>query len=200
MVQDAQCQSQSQPMKPDDLFLEDRQAGEIWEEYLFKVLAQYWPDMLKPPKSTGMRDNGDMHVTVNLGSFVTTAVIGAKRRLQNRAEPFYFTDEHDYPYSTVIVDQENKLKSPFIDDAKYYALDEASKKTWIARFHSYWVASIDMSHVAVITPGTKRLWRLGQKRSWKDRCVRPQVNWECPTSAVRFGKFPEDVPTLLTWM
>lgn len=170
-------------------FLDDYNWGLDWETKVADLITRCNPYVDKPAKFSkvhggrviGFDDDGDMRASVHIGC--------KRRRLA-------FTGREDYPFPTVFVDEEYKLIPDHMDREDYYALPVQERLARIKWFHSYWIASSDMNHVALIVPATKRHWILEKVYSPKDR--RDAFNWACPVSKVIFGK-TSDIPSLLTW-
>lgn len=185
-------------MKSNKQFVSDIEAGNAWEFALHSELAQYLHGITKPSEITkvdGMYPGGfgyepDMTITSSLE---------AKVRL---AKNFTFTSAIDYPFDSIFVNEVYKTCQRNMEVKDYLRLSQQEQLVYMKPFHSYWIASADMSHVAVISPATKPCWFQREVYSAKDR--RPALNWCCPLKTdsgrpvVLFGKFPDDVPQLLT--
>lgn len=185
-------------MKTNKQFAHDTMVGKQWEMQLHAALADYLPG-LTPPAELEVVDGlplggwgyePDMRLEVSLE---------AKVRL---AGNFKFTCAKDYPFDSIIVNEVYKTHPPTMTHDEYLRLPIADQVSRMKPFHSYWIASADLSHVAVIAPSTKPCWF--QQEMWSPKDRRTARNWLCPlvTPAGRpivlFGKFPEDIPKLLT--
>lgn len=185
-------------MKTDEQFQADIKAGNSWETNLWHELAKYLHGLPQPEQVEHMGDR----VLGGFGYAPDMAVpssIEAKIRL---AGNFRFTSAKDFPFQSIIVNEVYKTHQENITSADYLRLKPLEQLVYMKPFHSYWIASCDMTHVALIRPATKPLWFQQQMWSPKDR--RYALNWLCPlnypngTPAVLFGAFPNDVPQLLT--
>jgi hypothetical protein len=204
-------------MKTDQQFAEDIERGNTWELRLYEELSKYLYGLTEPEVAEtfegrvigGFSYVPDIQVeqlVVAKGGLderfygTQTASIECKLRLGQ----FRFTSADDYPYPTVIVNEVYKTGPRNLTPSEYLALSQDDQKARMRPFHSYWIASSDGNHVAVICPATKPLWIQKATYSPKDR--RPALNWECPLRkpnggpAVLFGRFPEDVRHLLTYL
>lgn len=181
-------------MKSQRQFRADIASGYEWETQLHRCLAQYLYGLAAPRQNEvvdgvvlgGFDDGPDMQVATS---------VEAKIRL---SASFRFTDAASYPFPTVIVNEVYKTRPDNMTVASYMALPLLDQLALMRPFHSYWIASSDRLHVAVVTPATKHLWRQERMISRKDR--RAAINWVCPREAVLFGRFPADVKYLLTRM
>lgn len=203
-------------MKTDEQFALDIEAGNSWESRLYGELSKYL-DLTEPePAETyegkvigGFVYEPDMLVrrmVVAKGGkdemFYGECVSAVEAKI--RLGEFRFSSADDYPYPTIFVNEVYKTAPRNLTPGDYLALPIAEQRARMRPFHSYWIASSDGENVAVICPATKPLWSQAQVFSPKDR--RPALNWQCPIrkpgggSAVLFGKFPDDVGRLLTYL
>lgn len=169
--------------KSDHQFLKDFQDGKQWEHKVATMVRRRHPNLVGPSATLvmdginwkGKWDNGDMHIQVP---------IQCKRRQID------FTSQEDYPFSTIIVDQENKLQSPLISDQEYSLLGMKDRLLWVRPFYAYWIGSRDMEYAAIILPCTKPYWRLEQQADKKSRGA-IIWNWCCPKEKAIFRPFSE---------
>jgi hypothetical protein len=185
-------------MKTDGQFRRDIAIGNAWEAKLYRELSAFIHGLTEPEQAqvvNGMVAGGfgydpDMQVLVSLE---------AKVRLDTR---FDFTNASDFPYRSIIVNEVYKTHQDNITTEDYLALPVHRQLTLMKPFHSYWVGNYSQTHVAVISPATKPVWFQQRVYSPKDR--RDALNWCCPIvmpdgrPVVQFGKFPDDIPKLLT--
>jgi hypothetical protein len=204
-------------MKTDEQFAQDIDQGNEWEKQLWAELSKYIYGLTAPVAAEkvgekvvgGFLYKPDMAVKTLVAvnqrdrEFYgeTIASIEAKVRL---GSGFDFTGADDFPYPDLIVNEVYKTAPQHMTPGDYLKLSVQEQKTLMRPFHSYWIASTSRQHVAVVIPATKPLWTQKSLYSPKDR--RPALNWMCPIrrengrQAVLFGKFPEDVPRLLTYL
>lgn len=204
-------------MKTDDQFSEDIEQGNEWERQLWAELSKYIYGLEEPVPADrvgekvvgGFLYEPDMKVKTLVAvnqkdkEFYgeTIASIEAKVRL---GSGFDFTCADDFPYPDLIVNEVYKTHPRNMTPGDYLKLPVDRQKAMMRPFHSYWIASTSRRHVAVVIPATKPLWSQRAIYSPKDR--RPALNWMCPIRrangrpAVLFGKFPEDVERLLTYV
>lgn len=202
-------------MKTDQQFADDLAIGNAFEKELFEILGRYIHGLEPPP----VPDVFDGKV---IGGFVykpdmklKTMVVaqgGADERFyagvrvslecKIRLGEFHFTSSEDFPFPDIIVNEVYKTSPDHITEAEYTAMPLKQQLAYMRPFHSYWISNSSKTHVAVICPATKPLWFQRQTYSPKDR--RSAMNWHCPIqkpgggNAVFFGRFPDDVPHLLT--
>lgn len=177
--------------KSEGQFLKDFQKGKEWELKVAALVRQRHPNLIDPTRTLvmdgiewrGKWDDGDMKVSVP---------IQCKRRELD------FTGREDFPFGTVIVDQENKLRSEAISERDYYALGIKDRLQWIRPFYAYWIGSRDMNTVGMILPATKPYWRLERQRDSKSDGAMIW-NWCCPKEKVIFRRF-SDALELWRWM
>lgn len=185
-------------MKTNEQFAADIVAGNQWEVSLHRQLAQYLHGLTEPA-SVAMAGG----VVVGGFSYVPdmqiVSSLEAKVRLDSR---FDFTCADDFPFKSIYVNEVYKTHQENITTDEYLALPMVRQLSLMKPFHSYWIGSTSQRHVAVIGPSTKPVWFQEKVYSKKDR--RHALNWCCPIRmpdgrpVVRFGKFPEDIPKLLT--
>lgn len=173
---------------PDDYRVDSAFGGE-WEAKVASLLRRCNP-YLEQPKKFNAEVNGELIGFPDDGDLRASVVLGIKRR------KISFTCREDYPFKTVFIDEEYKMIPDYMNKDSYYALSTDHKRSRLRWFHSYWIGSQDMSHVALILPATKRHWVLEPVYSKRD--VRWATNWACPKEKVLFGR-AEDIPSLLTW-
>lgn len=202
-------------MKTDEQFAEDIAAGNEFEQKLFAVLSRFIfglepparPDYLNGKVIGGFAYTPDMKLrsmVVAQGGKDERFYAGVQASIECKARlgEFMFTSADDFPFQDIIVNEVYKTSPEHITEARYTQMSIKEQKAYMRPFHSYWIANSQRSHVAVICPATKPLWIQKQTYSWKDR--RSALNWHCPIQkpggghAVFFGKFPDDVPHLLT--
>jgi hypothetical protein len=203
-------------VKTDEQFAADIAEGVAFERELFNVLAEYIHG-LEPPQIPDHFDGKiiggfSYQPDMKLRTMVVAqggkderfyAGVQASLECKVRLGEFMFTSADDFPYPDIIVNEVYKTGPQHLTEAAYSKLSIANQKTFMRPFHSYWISNSKHSHVAVICPATKPLWTQRQTYSPKDR--RSALNWHCPIrkpggngNAVFFGRFPEDVPHLLT--
>jgi hypothetical protein len=204
-------------MKTDQQFAEDIAAGNGWEVELWAELRKYLHGLEKPLPAETM--NGKV-----IGGFgyqpdmqLKSMVLANKRDAQfygdcqvsleakvRLGSGFDFTCATDFPYDDIIVNEVYKTHPITMTEAQYLKLSLMEQKVFMRPFHSYWIGATNRRHVAVICPATKPLWTQRSVFSPKDRRV--ALNWMCPVKkptggpCILFGKFPEDVPRLLTYL
>lgn len=202
-------------MKTDKQFAEDLAIGNAFEMDLWRALSRYIhgidqpfePDRLGDKVIGGFEYRPDLKVkaviTAQSGYDARFyAGVGLAVECKVRLGEFKFTGPDDFPFPDIIVNETYKTSPDHVTESQYLRMSIQEQKSFMRPFHSYWIASSTRSHVAVICPATKPLWFQKQTYSPKDR--RPALNWHCPIAkpgggnAVLFGKFPEDVPHLLT--
>lgn len=169
--------------KSENQFLKDYQWGKQWEQKVATTVRRRHPELIGPSRTLAMKgiewrgqwDDGDMRISIP---------IQCKRRSLD------FTSREDYPFSTIIVDQENKLRSPLIEDREYDLLGMADRLLWVRPFYAYWIGSRDMEHAAIILPTSKPYWRLEQQA---DRKSGGKIiwNWCCPKDKAIFRPMSE---------
>lgn len=204
-------------MKGDKDWLADYDAGLTWESELFEVLSRYIHD-LDPPKRSDTIDGKivggfSYRPDMRARSFIAAqsghdsrfyAGVSVALEAKIRLCGFHFSGADDFPYPTIIVNEVFKTHPAHLTERDYLKLSVEDQKAYMRPFHSYWIASSDKQCVAVICPATKPLWSQESVYSRKDR--RPALNWVCPIkkpsggNAVLFGRFPRDVPRLLTYL
>lgn len=203
-------------MKTDEQFAADIDQGNAWEREIWSTLRQYIWGLEAPTRAI---KHGDKVI----GGFTYQPDMGLKSMVitnskdsrfygdckvslecKVRLRGFDFTGPDDFPYDDVIVNEVYKTAPCDMTESQYLALPADEQKARMRPFHSYWIGSSDRKHVAVICPATKPLWIQRTIYSPLDR--RPARNWCCPIRrengrpAVLFGKFPEDVKRLLTYL
>lgn len=155
-------------------FTEALARGKEWEWVVYAFLKERYPDIRRPltyEEAIGRVDEEpDM------------AVRGLP--IQCKRREFNFTCQEDFPYQTVMVDEEYKLRSDYISQDEYLAMPERDRLQNLKQFLAYFVASQDMKYMAVIIPASKAYWRL-RKRDLK-RDARAAYSWECPKTKALF--------------
>lgn len=202
-------------MKTDEQFAADFAVGSAFEFELWRQLSRYIYGLEEPvaPDKYGDKVIGgfgytpDMKVksmVVSQSGYDQRFYAGVKVALEAkiRLGEFLFTSADDYPFDDIIVNEVYKTAPDHVSQHDYLKLSMPDQKSYMRPFHSYWIASSDRSHVAVICPATKPLWFQGKTYSYKDR--REALNWHCPIRkadgkpAVFFARFPDDVGHVLT--
>jgi hypothetical protein len=185
-------------MKSDEQFCKDIAAGNSWEQELWDGLSAFIHGIPRPriAQQMGNRMLGGFSYESDMK---IPSSLEAKIRL---ASSFAFTCADDYPFDSIIVNEVYKTKQDHQTRDEYLCLTLVEQLVYMRPFHSYWIASCDRKHVAVIRPVTKPLWF--QKSMWSPKDKRHALNWMCPLfypngdPAVLFGRFPEDIKQLLT--
>lgn len=203
-------------VKTKEQFAEDCSHGNSWELALGEELRRYAPS-LSPFRGAiygaGNKVVGGFALDPDFQALAKVEVVAkdekwwatdsksveAKIRL---ADQFMFTCADDYPYDTIIVNEVYKTRPEHMTADEYLALNQFDQLVYMHWFHSYWIGSADKKHVALILPCTKPLWK--QEWMWSPKDRRKALNWLCPIRSggrdrVLFGRFPEDVPKLLTY-
>lgn len=204
-------------VKSREQFTEDVQIGNAWEQRLWEELTKYLPT-LSPPRPAVLEDGlavggfqytPDMKLTTMVHHSQKDAAfygdcqvcVEAKVRL---SDGFNFTGPDDFPFPDVIVTEVYKTAPAHIAPMAYIKMPINKQKTLMRPFHSYWIGSTDQRHVMVILPASKPLWT--HKTLYSPKDGRAALNWMCPLKkpnggpAVLFGRFPDDVPHLLTYL
>lgn len=176
-------------MKSPDSFRRDYEWGLEWEDRVVSLIQKCNPYVEQPPKFSKVV-HGRVVGFTDQGDITAQTLISCKRR---RVE---FTGQQDYPYPTVFVDEEYKLIPDHIPHDVYYAMPLTEKLASLKWFHSYWIGSADMRHVALIIPASKPYWTLEERFSPQDN--RNTMTWACPKGKAIFGSV-EDLSSLLTW-
>jgi hypothetical protein len=168
-------------------FAEALARGKEWEWVVYGLLKVRYPDIRRPltyEEAIGRVDEEpDMAVR--------GLAVQCKRR------EFNFTCATDFPYQTVMIDEEYKLRSDYISQDEYLSMPEHERLQNLKQFMCYFIASQDMTHMAVVIPASKAYWRL-RKRDLK-RDARPSYSWECPKSKALFMPV-EKWRMILTWV
>lgn len=185
-------------MKSNRQFVSDIEAGNEWEFRLHEQLSKYLHGLTEPEKIVregGMVAGGFSYVP----DMQVASSLEAKVRLDSR---FNFTCAGDFPFKSIYVNEVYKTHQENITTDDYLALPMVQQLSLMKPFHSYWIGSTSQNHVAVVGPATKPVWF--QERVWSKKDRRYALNWCCPIClpdgrpVVRFGKFPDDIPKLLT--
>lgn len=157
--------------------------GKEFEDKVYAELRRFNPGISKPPKpEEWAEDDGDIRADVE---------IICKRRLK-----LDFTCREDFPFQTVYVNEQYKMRPAHMSKDEYCSLPMEEKLRLMKWFHSCWVSSADMTHIALVLPSTKRHW--GLENVWSPEDNRYALTFSCPKDKVLFGRF-EDMPSLLTW-
>lgn len=202
-------------MKTDQQFANDLAIGNAFERELFEQLRKYLHDLEEPPVPDVFNGKVIGGFTYKPDMKLKTMVVAqggkderfygevkASLECKIRLGEFHFTGASDYPFPDIIVNEVYKTSPAHVSEADYLKMSIQAQKTYMRPFHSYWISNSAATHVAVICPATKPLWFQRQTYSAKDR--RSALNWHCPIhkpqggAAVFFGKFPDDIPHLLT--
>lgn len=176
-------------MKTDRDFYNDYNFGMEWHQKVHSALHGRNPDIWIPKPHTTLIE-GKVLGFADDGDIAATCLIQPKRRKID------FTCQRDYPYPTIFIDEEYKLKSDHISDADYFALPEKERLAHLKWFHSYWISNRDMTHCALVIPASKRYWTLDRHWSKPDR--RWVTSWAVPKGKAVFGTV-ENLSSLLTW-
>jgi len=204
-------------MKTDEQFAADIDQGNEWELELWDCLRKYLHGLERPvgAEKVGQKVVGgfgyqpDMRLKSMViankkdASFYGDCMVSVEAKVR-LGSGFDFTCAADFPYPDLIVNEVYKTHPMTMTESQYLKLSMMEQKVCMRPFHSYWIGATNRKHVAVVCPATKPLWTQKQMFSPKDR--RAALNWMCPISkptggpCVLFGKFPDDVPRLLTYL
>lgn len=161
--------------------------GKEWEWAVYRFLKHRYPDIRKPLTFEEALGRVDKEPDMSIRGLP----VQCKRR------EFHFTDANDFPFGTILVDEEYKLRSDYLSHNEYHALSEDERKQNLRQFMAYFIANESMSHMAVVIPASKPYWSLAKfplKRDGRD-----SFTWECPLHKAIFRPVSE-WRTILTWV
>lgn len=178
-------------MKPDHVYLRNFEKGKEFEQKVSDLFDTFHPLAEKPSRTLRMEGAAWRHLYEQADARALVAV-ECKRR-----GDIDWTGPKDFPYPTVIVNEERKMRSPYVDKAFYYSLPVEERKLWIKFFNSVWCSNPSMSQVIVIIPASKPYWQIERKF---DRLEREYVtNWVCPVEKCLFRPWDRALE-LLRWL